>query len=78
MASDAGGLADLVDEEIGFCFRAGDVAGCRAALRRFVATSAEGLELRGRAAATRVSTRFTPEIETAGYLAVLRETLANR
>jgi hypothetical protein len=36
------------------------------------------LELRGRAAATRVSTRFTPEIETAGYLAVLRETLANR
>ncbi|MCO5971449.1 glycosyltransferase family 4 protein [Actinoallomurus soli] len=74
LASDAGGLADLADEEIGFTFRAGDPHGCRAAVDRAARATDEELAKRGEAARERVRRDFTPEAETAGYLAVLTET----
>jgi glycosyltransferase involved in cell wall biosynthesis len=74
LASDAGGLADLADDEIGFTFTAGDPYECRAAVGRAArATDAELAKL-GAAAGERVRRDFTPAAETAGYLAVLRET----
>ncbi|GAA1640521.1 glycosyltransferase family 4 protein [Actinoplanes couchii] len=68
LASDAGGLADLVDDEIGFRFPAGDPHACRAAVHR--AAEAD-LTSRGAAAARRVRERFTVAAETEGYLKVL-------
>jgi glycosyltransferase involved in cell wall biosynthesis len=78
LASDAGGLADLADEEIGFTFRAGDPHGCRAAVDRVARATDEHLTKLGTAASERVRRDFTPEAETAGYLAVLTETGAAR
>ncbi|WP_433175142.1 glycosyltransferase family 4 protein [Actinoallomurus sp. CA-150999] len=74
LASDAGGLADVADEEIGFTFRAGDAHGCRAAVDRAARATDERLAKLGAAAGERVHRDFTPEAETAGYLAVLTET----
>lgn len=74
LASDAGGLADLADDEIGFTFRAGDPHGCRAAIDRAARATDEELAKLGAAAAERVRRDFTPAAETAGYLAVLQET----
>ena len=74
LASDAGGLADLADEEIGFTFAAGDPHGCRAAIGRAARATGEELGKRGAAAGERVRRDFTPAAETDGYLAVLRET----
>jgi glycosyltransferase involved in cell wall biosynthesis len=74
LASDAGGLADLVDDEIGFTFRAGDPHGCRAAVERAARATGEQLAKLGAAAGERVRRDFTPAAETAGYLAVLQET----
>jgi glycosyltransferase involved in cell wall biosynthesis len=73
LASDAGGLADLADDEIGFTFTAGDEHGCRAAIARAAAASAEELAKRGAAAGERVRRDFTPAAETAGYLAVFED-----
>lgn len=75
LASDAGGLGDLVDDEIGFPFRAGDPYGCRAAIDQAALATGEQLAKLGRAAAERVRRDFTPAAETAGYLAVLEQTL---
>jgi glycosyltransferase involved in cell wall biosynthesis len=74
LASDAGGLADLADDEIGFVFPAGDAHGCRAAIDRAARATGEQLAKLGAAAGERVRRDFTPDAETAGYLAVLRET----
>jgi glycosyltransferase involved in cell wall biosynthesis len=74
LASDAGGLADLADDEIGFTFRAGDPHGCRAAVDRAARATGEELAKLGAAASERVRRDFTPAAETAGYLAVLEET----
>lgn len=71
LASDAGGLADLVDDEIGFPFRAGDPHGCRAAVHRVALADDDDLAARGAAGADRVRHRFDPAAETAGYLRVL-------
>ncbi|GLZ05987.1 hypothetical protein Acsp03_34530 [Actinomadura sp. NBRC 104412] len=68
LASDAGGLADVADEEIGFVFPAGDAHACRAAR-----ASAEELAKRGAAGEERIRRDFTPAAETAGYLRVLAE-----
>jgi glycosyltransferase involved in cell wall biosynthesis len=73
LASDAGGLADLADDEIGFTFPAGDQHGCRAAVDRAVRASEDELAKLGVAAAERVRRDFTIEAETRGYLDVLRE-----
>jgi glycosyltransferase involved in cell wall biosynthesis len=72
LASDAGGLADLADDEIGFTFRAGDPHGCRAAIDRAARATGERLAKLGAAAAERVRRDFSPAAETAGYLAVLQ------
>jgi glycosyltransferase involved in cell wall biosynthesis len=74
LASDAGGLADLADDEIGFTFRAGDPHGCRAAVDRAARATGEELAKLGAAAGERVRRDFTVAAETAGYLAVLQET----
>jgi glycosyltransferase involved in cell wall biosynthesis len=74
LASDAGGLADLVDDRNGFRFAAGDLHGCRAALHRLVETSPARLAELGAAGAARVAQRFTPKAETEAYLEVLRST----
>lgn len=73
LASDAGGLADFADDEIGFTFVAGDRHGCRAAVERAAHATNEQLAKLGTAAAERVRRDFTPAAETAGYLAVLTE-----
>ncbi|WP_395111166.1 glycosyltransferase family 4 protein [Actinomadura sp. SCN-SB] len=73
LASDAGGLADVADEEIGFVFPAGDAHACRAAVDRAARASAEELAKRGAAGEERIRRDFTPAAETAGYLRVLAE-----
>ncbi|WP_018655993.1 glycosyltransferase family 4 protein [Actinomadura flavalba] len=74
LASDAGGLADVVDDRIGFPFAAGDPHACRAALDAAARLPDAELAKLGAAAADRIARDFTPAAETAGYLAVLRET----
>ncbi|SDT23387.1 glycosyltransferase family 4 protein [Actinoplanes derwentensis] len=71
LTSDAGGLADLVDDDIGFRFPAGDPHACRAAVHRAAQATGEELAVLGAAAARRVRERFTVEAETEGYLKVL-------
>ncbi|GIF05239.1 glycosyltransferase family 4 protein [Actinoplanes siamensis] len=71
LTSDAGGLADLVDEEIGFRFPAGDAHGCRAALYRCAGMTDAELAALGEAGARRVRERFTVAGETDGYVKVL-------
>ncbi|MFD0691807.1 glycosyltransferase family 4 protein [Actinomadura fibrosa] len=71
LASDAGGLADLADDEIGFTFPAGDAHACRAAIDRAARAGEEELAKLGAAGAERIARDFTPDAETAGYLAVL-------
>ncbi|NKZ07742.1 glycosyltransferase family 4 protein [Actinomadura latina] len=71
IASDGGGLADLVDDEVGFTFPAGDAHACRAAIDRAARAGAEELAKLGAAGAERIRRDFTPAAETAGYLAVL-------
>ncbi len=71
LTSDAGGLADLVDDEIGFRFPAGDAHGCRAALHRAALATDDELAALGAAGARRVRERFDVATETDGYLKVL-------
>ncbi|MBW8485795.1 glycosyltransferase family 4 protein [Actinomadura parmotrematis] len=71
LASDAGGLADVADDAVGFTFRAGDEHGCRDALVRAAHADEATLAKLGAAAAERIARDFTPAAETAGYLAVL-------
>jgi glycosyltransferase involved in cell wall biosynthesis len=71
LASDAGGLADLVDAEIGFAFPAGDPHACRAALHRAALTEDDQLAALGAAGARRVREQFGVAAETEGYLRVL-------
>jgi glycosyltransferase involved in cell wall biosynthesis len=74
LASDAGGLADLVDDAIGFRFPAGDAHGCRAAVHRAAMASTEDLATLGAAGAARVRRDFSPAAEIDGYLRVLDAT----
>jgi glycosyltransferase involved in cell wall biosynthesis len=71
LASDAGGLADLVDDGIGFRFAAGDAHGCRAAVHRAALASVNDLATLGAAGAARVQRDFSPAAEVEGYLRVL-------
>ncbi|MEV6348101.1 glycosyltransferase family 4 protein [Actinoplanes sp. NPDC051851] len=71
LASDAGGLADLVTPQIGFRFPAGDPHGCRAALHQAAVADNDQLAAMGDAAATRVRTHFGVGAETESYLKVL-------
>ncbi|MEV0898891.1 glycosyltransferase family 4 protein [Actinoplanes sp. NPDC049802] len=71
LASDAGGLADLVDETIGFPFPAGDPHACRAAVHHAAHATGERLAALGAAAAQRVRDRFGVAAETDGYRKVL-------
>ncbi|QXJ24157.1 glycosyltransferase family 4 protein [Actinomadura graeca] len=74
LASDAGGLADVADDKIGFTFPAGDAEACRDAIGRAARADAQRLAALGAAGAERIRQDFTPAAETAGYLAVLDET----
>lgn len=74
LASDAGGLADLVDAEIGFPFPAGDPHACRAAVHQAALASDERLAALGAAGAGRIRERFGVATETDGYLKVLAAT----
>ena len=74
LASDAGGLADLVDAEIGFRFPAGDPHACRAAVHQAALASDEQLAALGAAGAGRIRERFGVATETDGYLKVLAAT----
>ncbi|MEU6746976.1 glycosyltransferase family 4 protein [Spirillospora sp. NPDC046719] len=73
ICSDAGGLADVADDAIGFVFPAGDPHACREAIDRAARASDEELAALGAAGAERIARDFTPAAETAGYLAVLGE-----
>ncbi|MUN40747.1 glycosyltransferase family 4 protein [Actinomadura litoris] len=73
LASDAGGLADVADDAIGYTFPAGDAHACRAAIDRAARADTGELARLGAAGAERIRRDFTPAKETAGYLAVLRE-----
>src|SRR5262249_14385256 len=74
LASDAGGLADLVDDTIGWRFPAGDEDAWRAALVEVAAAPDDELQRKGAAAATCVGDRFTAEQEVEGYRRVLEAT----
>ncbi|TDE19733.1 glycosyltransferase family 4 protein [Actinomadura sp. 6K520] len=71
LASDAGGLADVADDEIGFTFPAGNAHACRAAIDRAARAGDAELAKLGAAGAERIRRDFTPAAETAGYRAVL-------
>lgn len=73
LASDAGGLADLVDDTVGFPFAAGDAAGCRQAVHRACMSTSNELEALGVRAAARVRSEFDPAREVEGYLRVLAD-----
>ncbi|MFC9976280.1 glycosyltransferase family 4 protein [Spirillospora sp. NPDC127200] len=73
LASDAGGLADVADDRIGFTFPAGDADACREAVDRAARAGDADLAKLGAAGAERVRSVFTPAAETAGYLKVLEE-----
>ena len=70
LASDAGGLADLVDDEIGFRFPAGDAHGCRAAVHRAARVrprrAGQARGRRGRAGARATSARSARSTGTCG------------
>jgi glycosyltransferase involved in cell wall biosynthesis len=73
LASDAGGLADVADDEIGFVFPAGDRHACRAAIDRAARATDDELAKLGAAARERIRHDFTPAAETTGYLRVFDE-----
>jgi len=73
LASDAGGLADVADDEIGFTFPAGDANACRDAIDRAARAGEEDLAALGAAGEQRIRKDFTPANETAGYLTVFDE-----
>ncbi|GAA2132294.1 glycosyltransferase family 4 protein [Actinomadura napierensis] len=73
ICSDAGGLADVADDAIGFAFPAGDAHACRTAIDRAARAGDKELAALGAAGAERIARDFTPAAETAGYLAVLGE-----
>lgn len=77
IASDAGGLADVADDEIGFTFPAGDAHACREAIDRAARAGDAELAKLGAAGAERIRRDFTPAAETAGYLAVLDAVLGS-
>jgi glycosyltransferase involved in cell wall biosynthesis len=74
LASDAGGLADLVDDTIGFRFAAGDAADCRAAVHRAASAPPGELAGLGAAAAARVRDHHDPAREVDGYVRMLAST----
>jgi glycosyltransferase involved in cell wall biosynthesis len=78
LSSDAGGLADLVDDTIGFRFPAGDVDACRAAVTALAAATEHELRARGEAAAARVRSSFTAVAETGAYVDLLHATAPGR
>jgi glycosyltransferase involved in cell wall biosynthesis len=73
LASDAGGLADLVDASIGFTFAAGDTDQCREALVALDTATDDELHELGAAARRRVLDDFDAEQETAAYLQLLAD-----
>jgi len=78
LASDAGGLADLVEDGIsGVTFRAADRRGLTAAVARAAALTPADLERLGRGA-TKAAAAFDQQTETARYLAILDATRATR
>ncbi len=72
LASDAGGLADLVVDGVnGYAFAAGDAAGCRRAIDRALAATDEELGARGAAARATVAAGFRAEAEATAYADLL-------
>jgi len=74
LASDAGGLTDLVDDSVGFRFRAGDPDECRTAIAALASTDDDDLRAKGRAALKRVTTSFGAAREIDAYAALLEGT----
>jgi glycosyltransferase involved in cell wall biosynthesis len=75
LASDAGGLCDLVtDGEGGFVFTAGDADACRGAIERALAAPDEVRAKLGDQVRARVREQFTAGAETAAYLRALADT----
>ena len=78
LASDAGGLADLVDDEVGFSFAAGDDAGCRAALVALASCADEDLRHKGEAARERVLRDYRSDDERDRYVQLFGDAVARR
>jgi glycosyltransferase involved in cell wall biosynthesis len=75
VCSTAGGLGDLVTAgDIGWSFRPGDEAGCRAALHEVAAAPHDELARRGAAGAAVVARDHTVEVERDGYRRTLDAT----
>lgn len=72
LASDAGGLADLVDDgRNGMRFPAGDLAACRSAIDRILRLDDDSRGVLGKEARRTVEADFVERHETDGYLHVL-------
>jgi glycosyltransferase involved in cell wall biosynthesis len=79
LCSTAGGMGDLLaDGEHGFLFHPGDEAGLQAALHRAAAATDKDLQRLSASCRALCQTYLTPEAETRGYLAVLRESAGRR
>ena len=78
LCSDAGGLAELVDEQIGFSFTAGDIDRARSSIIAVAATTDDQLRALGREAARRVRKAYTSEAEVDGYTSLLSEVVSAR
>ncbi|GAB3623666.1 hypothetical protein GCM10027418_17500 [Mariniluteicoccus endophyticus] len=75
LASDAGGLGDLVEAgAVAYAFPAGDWAACTRALVEAADATDDEIAEAGRRAAEVVAERFAPVRETRDYLRVLEET----
>jgi glycosyltransferase involved in cell wall biosynthesis len=73
LASDAGGLADLVDGEVGFPFAAGDVDQCAEAVVALAKASDDELRALGEAARRRVHADYGADREAAAYRRLLED-----
>jgi glycosyltransferase involved in cell wall biosynthesis len=73
LASDAGGLADLVDERVGFSFVAGDVDQCGEAVVELAKATDDDLQAKGEAARQQVRAEFGADREAAAYRRLLED-----
>ena len=73
VASTAGGIADVVDDDSAFTFHPGDLHSCRRAIDRAVGADEAHLRRLGERLRARVERNFTAALEIERYLDVLRD-----
>lgn len=78
IASNAGGMPDVLDADTAILFQSGDEHDCRRAIETFVRSEDQQLRTLGQRCQQRVLQTFTVEREAERYLEVLQATLRTR